>query len=416
MRECCWARWRRSISSASTWPSTSSTGRGRPWSPRTAWCAGSWARCARRATWDGRARAGSSCTGIAAGERTRACSPCSQRRTSHRRPLRGTTSPSASGCGSSTSTSGVSPRGSASARRSTPSCVRSSARTRARSRRSGRSTRPCWSPGWRRWRRASATATNPRAPCWSACARPMSDTRKLVETVVEGSTAVVRLDNPPVNALTPALFAELAETRSIVAASAVRVVIVTGVRRVFSVGGDLSAIAKFPSAGEAESQASTGRALLDDLFGMPKPFIAAVNGLCLGGGLEIALACHLRVCGTRARFGFPELSLGFIPGLGGVGRLARLVGRAKALEMVLSGQTVKAPEAHRIGLVNRCVAPGRVLAEAQKLARAIARAEPAAALAALELVDEVDAEREAELFGSLVARPVAKKNLLDLVE
>jgi len=201
-----------------------------------------------------------------------------------------------------------------------------------------------------------------------------------------------------------------------VAASAVRVVIVTGVRRVFSVGGDLSAIAKFPSAGEAESQARTGRALLDDLFGMPKPFIAAVNGLCLGGGLEIALACHLRVCGTRARFGFPELSLGFIPGLGGVGRLAALVGRAKALEMVLSGQTIDAAEAHRIGLVNRCVAPDRVLEETRRLAAAIARAEPAAALAALELVDGADAEREAKLFASLVSRPLVKNKLLDLLK
>jgi enoyl-CoA hydratase len=244
----------------------------------------------------------------------------------------------------------------------------------------------------------------------------MADTRKLIETVVEGSTAVVQLDNPPVNALTPALFAELEETRSIVASSGVRVVIVTGLRRVFSVGGDLAAIARFPSAEEAVRQARAGRALLDDLFGLPKPFIAAVNGLCLGGGLEIALACHLRVCGTRARFGFPELSLGFVPGLGGVGRLARLVGRAKALEMILTGQTVSATEAHRIGLVNRCVAPGRVVAEARRLAGAILRAEPAAALAALELVNEVDAEREAELFGSLVSRPLVKKNLLDLLE
>jgi enoyl-CoA hydratase/carnithine racemase len=243
----------------------------------------------------------------------------------------------------------------------------------------------------------------------------MADRRRLVETVVEGSTAVVRLDNPPGNALTPVLFAELAEVRSLVAPSAVRVVIVTGLRRVFSVGGDLGALALVPSADEAVRQARAGRALLDDLFGLRKPFIAAVNGLCLGGGLEIALACHLRVCGTRARFGFPELSLGFVPGLGGIGRLARLVGRAKALEMILSGQTVSAPEAHRIGLVNRCVAPGRVVDEARKLAAAIARAEPAAALAALELVNDVSAEREAELFGALVSRPLVKKNLLDLL-
>jgi len=244
----------------------------------------------------------------------------------------------------------------------------------------------------------------------------MADPGKLIETVVEGGTAVVRIDNPPVNALTPPLFAELADTRSIVSSSAVRVVIVTGTRRVFSVGGDLGAIASFPSAGEAESQARAGRALLNDLFGIPKPFIAAVNGLCLGGGLEIALACHLRVCGTRARFGFPELSLGFIPGLGGIGGLAALVGRAKAIEMILSGQTIDAAEAHRIGLVNRCVAPDRVLEETRRLAAAIARAEPAAALATLELVDGADAEREAKLFASLVSRPLVKRKLLDLLK
>jgi enoyl-CoA hydratase/carnithine racemase len=122
------------------------------------------------------------------------------------------------------------------------------------------------------------------------------------------------------------------------------------------------------------------------------------------------------VCGTRARFGFPELSLGFIPGLGGVGRLAALVGRAKALEMILSGQTIDAAEAHRIGLVNRCVAPDRVLEETGRLAAAIARAEPAAALAALELVDGADAEREAKLFASLVSRPLVKNKLLEILK
>jgi len=246
----------------------------------------------------------------------------------------------------------------------------------------------------------------------------MPERRTLIETVVEGSVAVVRLDNPPANALTPALFADLEGVREVVASSNVRAVIVTGLSRVFSVGGDLSALALLASAPreEAVRQAKVGRALLEDLFGLPKPFIAAVNGLCLGGGLEIALGCHLRVCGTRARFGFPELSLGFVPGLGGTGRLTRLVGQARALEMILTGQTVNAREAHRIGLVNRCVAPGRVMGEARKLAGAILRAEPAATLAALELVNEADAEREAELFGSLVASPLVRRNLLDLIE
>jgi enoyl-CoA hydratase len=245
----------------------------------------------------------------------------------------------------------------------------------------------------------------------------MAESRALIETLVEGGVAVVRLNNPPANALTPSLFAELERVREAVAPSHVRAVIVTGLSRVFSVGGDLNAIALLAASSreEAVHQARAGRALLDDLLGLPKPFIAAVNGLCLGGGLEIALACHLRVCGTRARFGFPELSLGFVPALGGMGRLTRLVGRAKALEMILTGQTVSAQEAYRVGLVNRCVAPDRVLAEARKLAGAMLRAEPAATLAALELVGEVDAEREAELFGSLVASPVVRRHLLDLL-
>jgi enoyl-CoA hydratase/carnithine racemase len=132
--------------------------------------------------------------------------------------------------------------------------------------------------------------------------------------------------------------------------------------------------------------------------------------------LEIALSCHLRVCGTRARFGFPELSVGFIPAFGGIGRLVRLVGRAHALEMILTGRTITAPEAHRIGLVNRCVPPKHVLGETRKLARLISRAEPLATIAALDLVRGADGEREAELFGSLVTRPLVKKNLVDLLD
>src|SRR5262249_12020883 len=163
-------------------------------------------------------------------------------------------------------------------------------------------------------------------------------------------------------------------------------------------------------------QAQVGRALLDDLFGLPKPFIAAVNGLCLGGGLEIALGCHVRVCGTRARFGFPELSLGFVPALGGAGRLARLGGRGKGLGGGPTRPTGGARGGQRLGLGNRGVAAHRVMGEARKLARAILRAEPAATRAALELVNEVGAEREAELFGSLVASPVVRRNLLDLLE
>jgi len=243
----------------------------------------------------------------------------------------------------------------------------------------------------------------------------MGETQKTVETQVSDGVAVVRLNNRPANALTPALFADLDQALERVASADVRVVVITGLNRAFSVGGDLSMIALFDSQEEAIGQVRVGQDIITRFTNLQKPLIAAINGLCLGGGLEIALMCHLRVCGTRARFGFPELSVGFIPALGGIGRLTRLVGRAHALEMLLTGRTITAQEAYRIGLVNRCVSPKEVVREAEKLARTVTRAEPAAAAAALELANEPDAEREAELFGILVTRPIVKKKLADIL-
>jgi enoyl-CoA hydratase/carnithine racemase len=100
--------------------------------------------------------------------------------------------------------------------------------------------------------------------------------------------------------------------------------------------------------------------------------VAAINGFCLGGGLELAMACHMRICSDRARLGQPEVNLGLIPGWGGTQRLSRIVGKAKALEMILTGDMITAQEAYRIGLVNKVVPAGAVLKEARGLARKIA--------------------------------------------
>jgi enoyl-CoA hydratase/carnithine racemase len=128
-----------------------------------------------------------------------------------------------------------------------------------------------------------------------------------------------------------------------------------------------------------------GQALFNRLDRFPKPVIAAVAGVAFGGGLELALACDLRVAGASARFALPEISLGILPAWGGTQRLPALIGRARALEMMLTGLPVTAPEAWRQGLVNRVVHDDEVLPEAQRLAEHIASRAPLSAQAILNL-------------------------------
>jgi enoyl-CoA hydratase len=119
-----------------------------------------------------------------------------------------------------------------------------------------------------------------------------------------------------------------------------------------------------------------------------KPVIAAINGFCLGGGLELAMACHMRICSDRARLGQPEINLGIIPGWGGTQRLARIIGKGKAIELILTGDMTTAQEAYRLGLVNKVVPAGAVLKEAQGLARKIVSKSKVPVAAALRAITE----------------------------
>lgn len=188
----------------------------------------------------------------------------------------------------------------------------------------------------------------------------MSDTLVQLERRTDG-VAVITLQRPKVNALNVALLGQLAEITRELTDNPPGAVVVTGGERVFAAGADIS---EFGGPTEAAQVGAAFRTALDGLAAIPRPVIAAVNGVALGGGCELALACDLRVAADNARFGQPEILLGIIPGGGGTQRLARLVGPSRTKDIVWSGRMVGADEAMRIGLADRVVEAAQVLDEA----------------------------------------------------
>jgi 3-hydroxyacyl-CoA dehydrogenase len=187
----------------------------------------------------------------------------------------------------------------------------------------------------------------------------MSD---LVTTTRHGDVGVITLDNPPVNALSPALIDGLRKAFDALAADrAVKAIVLTGAGRGFCGGADIKEFAELRSG--TSTAGSVFHPVLNGLEESPKPVVAAINGACLGGGLELAMACHYRVAAPSAQVGQPEVKLGLIPGAGGTQRLPRLTGFAKAAELCAAGNLISAADALRFGIVDR-VAGGDLLAEA----------------------------------------------------
>jgi enoyl-CoA hydratase len=164
-------------------------------------------------------------------------------------------------------------------------------------------------------------------------------------------------------------------------------VIVTGAGdKAFVAGADLNQVTGLDAMGGRE-WGRAGQAVFSRIEAMEKPVIAAINGWALGGGLELAMACHIRLAADTARLGQPEVKLGIVPGYGGTQRLARIIGRGRALEMLLTGDPVDAAEAHRIGLVNHVVPAGGLLAKARELAAKILKNGPVAVALILQAVN-----------------------------
>lgn len=227
----------------------------------------------------------------------------------------------------------------------------------------------------------------------------MAFTTLLYEIEADG-IAVVTVNRPDkLNALNATVIGELAEVaKQIGDDPAVRGVIITGAgSKAFVAGADIGELLEVDErSGEGLSERGN-RAFLT-IEQLLKPVVAAVNGFALGGGCELAMACHIRFAAPNARFGQPEVKLGLIPGYGGTVRLPRLIGRGRALELLMTGGMIDAEEAHRIGLVNRVVPADQLLEESRKLLRTIAEQSPTAVRAVLETVDTtVDMEMEEAL-------------------
>lgn len=249
-----------------------------------------------------------------------------------------------------------------------------------------------------------------------------------LETVLlarEGAVLVATLNRPrALNALSGQMLAELSDVVARAASQdEIRVLLLTGAGdRAFVAGADINELSALaPEA--ARRFAASGQSLFRALETLGKPSIAAINGFALGGGCELAMACTLRVAADTALLGQPEIDLGLLPGFGGTQRLSRLVGRGRALDLLLGGHRIGAADAERIGLVNRVVPAADLMTEAMRLAQGLAGKAPLAVRYILEAVHQgadlpldLANRLEATLFGLAAASEDAKEGTRAFLE
>ena len=247
---------------------------------------------------------------------------------------------------------------------------------------------------------------------------------RFVTVTVADRLATITLNNPPSNVLSTAVLQELDQVfGTMEAENTVRVIIFTASGRFFCPGADIGEVAKLQRAGQGAELSSKGQELLNRIERFDKPVIAAINGACLGGGLELAMACHMRVAAAGVQFGLPEVKLGLIPGFGGTQRLPRIIGPSRAAELILTGELITSDQALSMGLVNRVVLGRDLLAQAQQLAGRITSKGRLAIQSALRAIrtglDSPLAEglaRETELFGILCETPDKKEGTAAFLE
>jgi enoyl-CoA hydratase len=226
---------------------------------------------------------------------------------------------------------------------------------------------------------------------------------------IVNKTAVLTINHPPANALAGAVISELDHMlNEIETNDQVRVIVLKGEGRFFSAGADIKEFTSIDSEKNAAELATKGQKLMDRIENFPKPIIAAIHGAALGGGLELAMSCHIRIVSETAKLGLPELSLGIIPGFAGTQRLPKYVGTAKAAEMMLTAEPVSGVDAVKIGLANIAVPEEKLLDEAMKLAKKIEMKSPSTIKVVLNLLTYAKTEQyakgveaEAKAFGEV---------------
>jgi enoyl-CoA hydratase len=252
----------------------------------------------------------------------------------------------------------------------------------------------------------------------------MSTSRKYVHVKVEDNIAVVTLNRPPVNALNAQLQAELSdvlEEIQIIKDAGI-VIITSGSKKAFMAGADIKMFSEMGSE-EALKMSESTQSVFNMIQSVEKVVIAAVSGLALGGGCELALACDMRVADETAVFGFPEVGLSLFPGAGGTQRLSRLVGTGKAKELILTGDPISATEAKDIGLIERLASENDAVTEARKIAKRILLRGPVAVAKAKEAIDKginlpikEGLKMEARLFSELFRTMDCKEGINAFIE
>lgn len=246
-----------------------------------------------------------------------------------------------------------------------------------------------------------------------------------MNVAVDSKVATVTINNPPVNVLSGEVLKELEATLDqLKGDKGVKVIILTGTGPVFIAGADIKAMAQIKSAADGKKAAGEGQRIFLKIERMEKPVIAAINGVCLGGGMELAMACHIRMCSDRAKLAQPEINLGIIPGFGGTQRMSRYAGRGKATEWILTGDNIAPQDAKAAGLVNHVIPEAELLRQAQGLAKKIAM-KPAVAIAqALKAINngleqpsmEAAMGVELEAFGRICESPDMQEGIKAFVE
>ena len=212
--------------------------------------------------------------------------------------------------------------------------------------------------------------------------------KRHVDFTLENGIATVTMDSPPVNAFTDALHRDFVQVLDDLEGRSVRAAIVTGTGAYFQAGGDMRRFLEIESVADAWAFVEMVQGFMDRIAALPFPTIAALNGYALGGGLEIALACDVRIASRQATVGLPEVRYGILAGAGGTQRLSRLVGPGRAKLLMYTGRRIDADEAFRIGLVDAVVDAERLPVEALGIAAEIAANSPIAIRHVKRCVDE----------------------------